>query len=399
MLSPSNSVKTTWHRLPQAVPRRLTWTVAWAALMVAVGSPARGQVPADNNKPASATWINQNQTSDPFRLPGGSAPNPQGAMPSGAMPLSEQGEEPATEGELDWFDRKGPALPADCCKSCPSFWYGQLEAVFARRDDSNLAQVTGSLVLGEFDWHTGARLTVGRQADCLEALELVYTGINNWEASDSITSALPTLQSAFNGSGGIFDLDDFSNATSQSVTYETNFNSFELNRRRWGWDIISTVFGFRYINLEEQFNLLSSPGPTFGQYNVKADNNLFGFQIGGDMLYPVGPGMNLAAKGKIGLFGNSASQTTRIFNNSAPVLVNGDDKLDYSALLELGGYATYRVRPRFTLKAGYEFWYLWHAALATEQVNFNIGPATGAYLKTDGHLMITAFTVGGEFQW
>lgn len=369
---------------------------AGAAKQAAATGPLGGTTTAD--------WLQNGGGQPPpdkFRLPaGGQPPVVDGPPPPGMAGLEEGEEEPRIDDHSTLWDRKSPPLSTDCCKGAPSFWYGQLDAFIVKRSLADRSQISANLALAEFDYHTGTKITIGRQADSLEALEFVYTQANNWEARSSV-SAAGTLQSGFNQGLGIFNLDDFDNANNHTAIYETNLNSFELNRRRWGWDIISTVIGLRYINLQDELLFTSLPNPpaALGEYNIIAENQLMGFHFGGDMLYPLGPGWNIAAKGKFGAFVNSAKQSTSIINNGANVVANGNENLDWALLAEFGGYTTYRIRPRATLRAGYEFWYLHRVALAPDQFQVNIGPALGSGLVNDGKLFLTALTVGAEFQW
>jgi hypothetical protein len=70
-----------------------------------------------------------------------------------------------------------------------------------------------------------------------------------------------------------------------------------------------------------------------------------------------------------------------------------------AALAEWGFYATFKVLPRVTLKAGYEFWWLYGVAIAFENVEQSLTPLSGNGISSDGDIFYHGGTVGCEVVW
>ena len=303
------------------------------------------------------------------------------------------GQEPLMDSGV-WDTPRG--LRTDCCKGCPTFWYTSAEALWVDRNGADNTALSPFLNVGDFDYEAGWRITIGRQLDCLDATEMVYTGIDSWQSNSQAFSGMGLLQSFF----AIGALPDFDFANLQTSQYTSRFHSLEWNRRQWGWDIVSSLTGWRLLYLSEDLNFTSIDAtPTVGSYQIKTENYMMGYQVGGDLFYPLGAKSTLAAKMKLGGYLNYAEGSTVVQDSGAVFANNSDEELNISALVELGVYYTHRITPRLTLKAGYEFWYLWRAALAPDQYVGAAVPGLGNRLISDSDTFYNGFNFGGEYQW
>ena len=158
--------------------------------------------------------------------------------------------------------------------------------------------------------------------------------------------------------------------------------------------------GLRYINLEEVFAFTSvDVADRVGFYDVDTENHLFGVQAGYEIIKPCAKRCSIGAKTKLGGFLNFAEGHSVVVNDGFLELDNCDDEIGFALLGEFGVFTSYRVSPRFVLRAGYDLWYLWGVALATNQVDSTITSGTGTDLDNDGSLVVHGISAGAEFSW
>ena len=90
----------------------------------------------------------------------------------------------------------------------------------------------------------------------------------------------PVTRSSNNPIGFVF-FDGFpaNPQSSYTVDYRSELNSGEINLRKRFGPQVSWIAGFRFLELRERFNILSDSGGFFSN----TDNDLYGFQLGGDV--------------------------------------------------------------------------------------------------------------------
>ena len=140
----------------------------------------------------------------------------------------------------------------------------------------------------DVDWDVGGSITLGYAWDETNAIEGTYTFISH-DGDASVTSPSLSLEPSFYF-GTHFGIEDFRDAFRHEVSYDTDFNDFQLNyRRNYGGNFTSIV-GFRYIQLDEDFTFIGTdtalPGSAQGRYENNTENRLLGAQIGGDYVWP-----------------------------------------------------------------------------------------------------------------
>ncbi|MDZ4850946.1 MAG: hypothetical protein SGI77_16800 [Pirellulaceae bacterium] len=257
-------------------------------------------------------------------------------------------------------------------------------------------------------------------------VEFAYFGLNKWEESASVTSTTPTLYSFFSSFGtNPFDgFDDPDRSFTHRINYESGLNNGEVNfRRRWaepsGFLQGSWLAGIRYFQLDEQAiftaqgennDTFASNGLRFFEYDTKTKNQLTGFQVGGDVWLNLIPGVKVGTELKAGIFGNHATQNSRITSNSLPAF--GIPSIDERAsdgrtayLVQLSSQLIYRLTYAWTLRGSHQLIYVDNVALAPE--NFNSVPpslflpnsAREVQVNTDGEVLYTGFTAGAEYTW
>jgi len=298
-----------------------------------------------------------------------------------------------------------PGFPDDGAAAgigwCGPQWYVQAEGLYFERDLAERRVITRNLAFGQFDFELGGRVTVGRQFDCLEGVEISLAQFDEWNVAEEIFSPAGGLNSRFvSPAFGAVAFNDFTNAVRQQIRYESQLSSFEANRRQFGWDVVSSMWGFRYINLDEQFLLLSQDvAGDVGAYAIDADNHLVGLQIGGDMAQPVTELLWLRGKTKVGGFANFSDHDSVFFNTQGPTIRAESDEINFAFLSEVGVGANLQLAPGVALRAGYEFWYIWGLALAPEQIDFTVGPRMGVFHDDNGDMFLHGPTAGVNIVW
>ena len=96
--------------------------------------------------------------------------------------------------------------------------------------------------------------------------------------------------------------------------------------------------GFRYTRLHEDF-IFDTTGEATGNYNTRTENNLAGFQTGGDVWVHIWQGLRVGAEGKVGIADNhynvdsSFNATTTTAQPTPPAFTHEDFNKDIPALV------------------------------------------------------------------
>lgn len=280
---------------------------------------------------------------------------------------------------------------------CDVSWYVNYDALFLRRENDKYFSLSNNSYLPNSEYEFGGRYTVGSLLDCVNGWEAVYTGPYDWQRQRTVAGQ-GTLQSRLVPGGGYTPalLNTFNDANQHTQSWRSQLNSFELNRRWWTWDVLSTMIGVRYVDYQEDFLFLSTSGLGQGLYTQRARNRMAGAQIGGDLLYPTSLRTNFGFRGKAGVYANF-DETTAFLQNGATTVVNaGDSSVDVAGLIELGVFANYQLVPSVRLTAGYEFWYMPGIATIPGQSPQLINPATSTQVSNEDELFLHGGSVGAQ---
>ena len=314
-----------------------------------------------------------------------------------------------------WFDVSAEAIFLSRTSSASNFNTTSLGA-----GSNNFILGTGDVPLN--DLRAGFGVQANIQVGPGSNLELVYFGLNKWEKSASATSALPNLFSFLSNFGTLpaNGFDDSDRSFAHTLSYSSTLNNGEINlRRRWaepaGFFQGSFLMGVRYLDMDEQArftargennNTAANNGPRFLDYTVNTQNSLVGFQVGSDLWYNIIPGVKLGVEGKTGLYNNRAHQITGISANSLTntfaeeVLANR-----LASVTQISPQVSYRLNHSWAFRSSYQFIYVDHVALATN--NFNSVPPTDfgqsfnrvAKIDNDAAITLQGFSVGAEYTW
>jgi len=328
-----------------------------------------------------------------------------------------------------------------CC--CLPRLYGQAEVMFLHRDnravnrqvviDTGQPPGSNTLVLTrdfDFDFEPGVRVLLGYQINECHALEFSYLGGFNWGSRIHVVGS---DNLAIPGDLGLAS-NDFWNADEMRLDYSSNLNSFELNCvktcccccccvpqggcaddacgpagcdsgcgsrcvRPWCIRSLSVFCGFRYLALDEIFNINSTDlDEGTSNYNIRTENDLFGWQIGATVRRCRGRvGWDLT--GKAGIYGNSASQSQYVTDFPPPFLLRSHRTTrggNVAFVGELGLSAWYQLTQCWAVRGGYNLFWIEGVALAPDQLDFTNTPTSGTGLYAGNGVFLHGASVGVE---
>jgi len=316
----------------------------------------------------------------------------------------------------------GPYADGGCC--APRYFDLSVEAMWLQRDGERnvpLASegIGGPIVLStnqfRFSERPSFRFTAWLQFRSMGNLEFTYYGLFHHADQVQVTDPNNNLYSAFSNYGQLPPGGFLEDANAAYVRQElsSTFDNFEINyRRHWQGPNCrfqgSYILGVRYFKFDEDFDFISVSTVNAGQlrYHVDTDNSLVGPQTGGDLWVCIIPGLRLGAEGKFGVYGNHASQGTRLTATSlgTPFLESAGSN-DVAFVSDAAVYLTYRLNYQLNLKLGYNMLYADGLALGGE--NFNPAPpnvvfpgsSRHATLNDNGSVFYTGASIGMEYNW
>jgi hypothetical protein len=330
----------------------------------------------------------------------------------------------------------------------PHYFDIRAEAVWLHRDktfgdtvDFTALNVGTNVVLSSDQLDASDQIgfrAIGRYDICaLSVVEFGYTGLFDFSDSATVTdtSRPGNLYSLFSrpapGTGnfginpptvstGINPLPFTEQAIQQSISFKSDLQTAEISYRRYwlGWSprISGTLLGgFRYTKVNEdfEFDSLGSPNtfivsnPAF-EYRTGTENNLSGFQAGGDGWISLTQGLRLGAEVKAGIYDNHYNLQTTIQEGNVGSLSNviTPEKFDGDKVAFIGEASVDLVAditPSISLRAGYEVLTLESLVLAGD--NFNTTSPFGnqgtrvPFVDNSGKLTYSGAHAGIEYTW
>jgi hypothetical protein len=296
----------------------------------------------------------------------------------------------------------------DCCG-----WYGLAEALFWTRnnntgrvavirvtDEGNALPGTTVLTTSDptFRWQPGVRLLVGWQQDACRAWEFSYFGIFNWQAS---ATAIGNNNLAIPGNLGLASLDFFA-ADQMTLDYKSRLNNVEANFVRSLSGDVALIAGFRYLTLNEDFNIRSTDLDSgTSNYRIHSTNNLFGGQLGA-RLKQYYSRFGWDATVKAGVFGNAASQAQTV-TDFPPLFFLRDQRtasggqVAFVGDINISGF--YQLNDLWALRGGYNLLWVQGVALAPNQLDFTDTPTSGTTLHSTGGFFAHGVNLGVQASW
>ncbi|MCY2990494.1 MAG: BBP7 family outer membrane beta-barrel protein [Planctomycetota bacterium] len=158
-----------------------------------------------------------------------------------------------------------------------------------------------------------------------------------------------------------------------TITYASALRSFELNLRRNHTEWLTWLTGFRTVQVDDAVYFLEEyGGQTARQYTTTTRNRLYGWQLGVDAILWEYNRLRVEGVAKGGVYGNDRNLTGSGKEGVSSTTVSYS-VTQLGFLGELGLTAAYRLNPCWTLRGGYQlFWVDGIATAAGQASNVNI---------------------------
>lgn len=286
-----------------------------------------------------------------------------------------------------------PYGPNACCDVS---WYAEYEALWLRREGHRRFSLTQNVFMNNPDYEFGGRYTIGKMLDCANSWEFVYAGPFKWTRSSDFTNA-GNVNSKFQAvPAGLQN--GFDGADRHIQSLRQSLDSFEVNRRWWAWDAVSTLIGIRYLKYQDDYSLTSvrAVAPLASSYRDNVDNDMVGVQVGGNVYVPTSLRTLISFRGKAGVYGNFASRDVRIVRDAASVLRNLSDDVNIAGVVEFGVNGVYEVTQSIRLTSGYEAWLLPGSATVSNQRAQFLNAGSGTAIRMRDTVVLHGFTVGAQ---
>ncbi|MEM8947309.1 MAG: BBP7 family outer membrane beta-barrel protein [Planctomycetota bacterium] len=269
-------------------------------------------------------------------------------------------------------------------------------------------------------WHVAFRYDIG----ALAVLEAAYMGLYDFGFADSVNSAdvapggAPSaLVSVFNNFGAGAPIAGIDQGITHSVDFEADFQSTEINYRRYWVGVNPRVsgtylVGARYLRYTDSFQFNSEGVVGAASETVSLEwnneNDMVGFHFGGDAWLGLRQGLRIGVEGTAGVYNNRYK-----FNNSgtfsadaatAPVGVvviedfsNAAEGNQVAFATEADASIVADILPSWSLSGGYQVLYL--NSLATVGGNINQGAIGAGLRSTQSSLLFHGFHAELEYIW
>ncbi len=254
----------------------------------------------------------------------------------------------------------------------------------------------------DFPTALGFELGAVRRGPCGWEWELGYFQIDGWNANYTSTGDSSLIADA--SGGGIAVVDG-------EAHYKSAIHLAELNLRRQWYDGLTLSVGFRAGELDELYSAYgtySGAGPIASapiSLNINTYNYLYGFQTGADYeFYNMGGPLKISALCKAGIYGNSATQSSRLIEGNLDEPQKIDQTLAahrYQAAFmgEAGAVATYQVTCHLSLRASCQAVWIEGVALAPEQISETLYDSGLTSIDTHGGIFYYGGGLGAELKF
>lgn len=291
-------------------------------------------------------------------------------------------------------------------------WYASAEALFLQLDHGSngntpvvLDSLTDATLLGTdeltYPMTAGPRLVLGRRLAGDGAAELVYFGLQDWNAARIVTG---DNNLRVPGDLGVATR-DFFNADAFDVTSGATINNVEANLwRPAGEGRLALMAGFRYLNLDERFSIQAGDSDTGSScYTIATGNDLFGGQLGGRYRILPDDSRRLGLEGiaKAGLFGNAVEMGQFVSDVDGSQVIR-DTAVSAGRVAfvgELGVTGLIRVAGNVNARIGYSLLWVEGVARAANQLDYTDTAASGTNLFFGQGAFMQGVNVGFEIGW
>ena len=224
-------------------------------------------------------------------------------------------------------------------------------------------------------------------------IEVVYFGITDWGNTRSLAAS---------GTGYVLpDLNDTNYYTDAVAIYDSKLYNGEVNLRCPLFDCLTGIMGFRWAELKEHAGVWgtsvdSFSGDVSNSWSIsRTTNDLFGFQIGGDLAFGFEPGRYISATVKGGVYSNQVRWQRDAVNELEGTSDARDQYEGRVAFVgEVAVRGTWELTSHLSAFCGYQVMWLSGVALAPDQLDTTLTTIT-----SDRTQLFHGAMAGAETRW
>lgn len=285
------------------------------------------------------------------------------------QPRPRAGQRPAAVEQAGAACPAGGACPPDACICsccCGPTWTASIGPVFLHRSDPDavplIRTLTGATRFSaaelDFPYDTGLEFRLGKWLSPCTQCELRFLAVDEWDAQAGAGYLATDTDGTNPGT-------PFGVAGTALFAYGSELHSTELNLRRSVSPCCAILVGLRWIEVDDTLvqSFTRAAGAT--TFAVNADNHLYGFQLGAETALLRRGAWQIDGAGKIGLFHNSADQSTV---DTQPGIATGRADDTTSLVAELSVSASRPLCDGVSLVVDYRALWIEGVALAADQV-------------------------------
>lgn len=258
--------------------------------------------------------------------------------------------------------------------------YLHAEALILTRGDGDIVgQSIASL--NEFDSGAGMRLTFGKKTDSINGRELGVFLLGEVEQDSRIENS-PFL------------VEDFQEQSKASKLY-----SIEYNRVNFGWDVVKTFAGLKFIRFDDSYRILSTDvDPANNRFaSLDSVNNLFGAHLGGELFYDIGFRWSGSVKGSWGVYANFSDFDSTIGRSTGTPFSRENTQGTISTAAELNFLAHYQIQTDIRFQVGYNLIFVGNVATVSDNLAQQIPSLNGLEVTDSDDVLFHGFSFGLEF--
>lgn len=290
-----------------------------------------------------------------------------------------------------------------CGIPCDPYNYAIVEGLYMQRQGESNFSLSRNVTMEEFDFEFAPRITIGTLPNCVNGHEFTWVGPLEFDRAVTAFDPAGNIDSVL-AAGGTFDasfIDPFENSNLQAQYYNSEYWSAEFSRTVVGWDVVKFLYGGRFIRIEEDLGFAAEKDIFASNADLtnSVENNLIGFQLGLDLLYPIGRHLYTDLRGRAGAYMNFAESNTRLRNQGVTIVNLSRDDEELAGVIELGGGLRYRLGEALSIRAGAELWYISDAATSAGQINNPITEAFGTQIDIGDDLFYYGVNAGAEIRF
>ncbi len=268
--------------------------------------------------------------------------------------------------------------------------------VLSQCNCSGFTDLTTKRLAHDFDLEPGLRVGLMYTETPKMSFEGSFLWLDEWEGEKSVHGQQSLYYPFHDNSLTV----DYVNANEAKAHYRSQFWDLEFNYwvhlvpRRREYFSLSGIAGLRYFNFRETFKLTYINPPDKSDYHIRAKDDIFGAQVGGN--FQINPTRTISwdMTAKIGGMLNHGKQHTlwRDANNTVVLKHYTKQCWQTGAFADLAAQLSFQFKEHLNLHIGYQILLFSGLVLAPEQVQKRLG--AGHHIYDGGRAVIQGLFAG-----